>query len=439
MPTSIISSNLDQVIVRIIHVKSRSGTLGASLNSRPYCCRTSRSRLPHRFPWRRVDQRRRARHLARDDRGHVGGRQQPIVHQRRAARLPDLVVDGLLDEAFTEPTTPPITCPCASKGLITVPASSTAASRSTRSNSGGRGVQQRAGRVLERGGARGRTAPRRSAHARAPPARPRLARRPVAGRERRRSAVFGPGRSSDRSRRLRPMQFPINEPVADAPNVDHELVAAVAAQLPPQPVSVAVERPGVPEGLQPPDAAHQLRAGEHPRRLAGERDQQVVLLGRQLDRPVGTRAPRASARRSRSGPPAGSAPPRRISRAPQHRGDPGAQLRVGKRLLDEVVAAALEHPDPLQPVGVAAQHDQRRVGVGPAGGPLAGADRVEQLERLAVDVDEDQVRLRGAQQRERLRPVGRDQHPVAVGGEVVGEERARGVVLLGTRMVEVVV
>ena len=63
--------------------------------------------------------------------------------------------------------------------------------------------------------------------------------------------------------------------------------------------------------------------------------------------------------------------------------DPGAQLRVGERLLDDVVAAALEHPDPLQPVGVAAQHDQRRVRIGAAGDPLAGADRVEQLERLA--------------------------------------------------------
>ena len=38
---------------------------------------------------------------------------------------------------------------------------------------------------------------------------------------------------------------------------------------------------------------------------------------------------------------------------------------------------------------------------------------------------------RRAQQRDRLRAVGRDQHPVAVGGQVVGEERARGVVLLG--------
>ena len=118
-------------------------------------------------------------------------------------------------------------------------------------------------------------------------------------------------------------------------------------------------------------------------------------------------------------------------RAPEHRGDAGAQLRVGERLLDDVVAATIEHPNPLQPVGVAAQHDQRRVRVRPASGSLAGADRVDKREGLAVDVDEDQVGVRSAQQRERLRPVGRDQHPVAVSGEVGGEERARGVVLLG--------
>ena len=82
------------------------------------------------------------------------------------------------------------------------------------------------------------------------------------------------------------MQFAVHEPVADAPDVDHQLLGAVAAQLAPQAGSVAVERAGVPERLRAPDRAHQLRAREHPGRLAGERDQQVVLLRRQLDRAV---------------------------------------------------------------------------------------------------------------------------------------------------------
>ena len=178
------------------------------------------------------------------------------------------------------------------------------------------------------------------------------------------------------------MQFPIHQPVADAPHVDHQLVGAVAAQLAPQPRRVAVERARSPERLQAPDAAQQLRAGEHPRRLAGERDEQVVLLGRQLDRTVEhPHLARADVDRDRPCAHDPRRPPH--LRAPQHRGDPGAQLRVGERLADDVVAAALEHPDPLQPVRVAAQHDQRRVRIDPAGEPLAGADRVEQLERLA--------------------------------------------------------
>ena len=34
------------------------------------------------------------------------------------------------------------------------------------------------------------------------------------------------------------MQFPINQPVADAPDVDHQPVVTVGTQLPAQPVSV---------------------------------------------------------------------------------------------------------------------------------------------------------------------------------------------------------
>ena len=182
---------------------------------------------------------------------------------------------------------------------------------------------------------------------------------------------------------------------------------------------MAVERARVPERLAPPHASHQLLAREHSRRVAGECDQQVVLLRRQLDRAVGhPHPPRADIDRDRTR----AHDPRAPAQlgAPQHRRDPGPQFRVGERLPNDVVAASLEYPDPLQPVGVAAQHNQRRVGIGAAGEPLAGADRVDELERLSVDVDQDQVRVSRAQQRERLRTVGRGQHPVAVGGEVVG-------------------
>ena len=95
-----------------------------------------------------------------------------------------------------------------------------------------RGVQQRAGGVLERGGAVGEQP------LDGPLARERRPRRPgtLGGQllvERddapwcrvvRRSSEPGPW--------LHPMQFPINQAVADAPDVDHQPVVAVAAQLP---------------------------------------------------------------------------------------------------------------------------------------------------------------------------------------------------------------
>src|SRR5207248_8873482 len=59
------------------------------------------------------------------------------------------------------------------------------------------------------------------------------------------------------------------------------------------------------------------------------------------------------------------------------------------------------------------------------------ADRVEQLERLPVDVDHEQVRVLAFKQRQRLGPVGRAKHPVAVGRQVRVQEPAGGVLLLG--------
>jgi hypothetical protein len=61
-------------------------------------------------------------------------------------------------------------------------------------------------------------------------------------------------------------------------------------------------------------------AGEHPRRLARERDEQLVLLVRQLDRPVEhPHLPRANVDHNRTGAHDPRAPP--DLRAPEHRGD----------------------------------------------------------------------------------------------------------------------
>jgi hypothetical protein len=78
-------------------------------------------------------------------------------------------------------------------------------------------------------------------------------------RDRRRSSVQPGG--------LHPMQFAVDEPVADAPDVDHQRVGAVPAQLAPQPGSVAVDRPGPAERLKPPHPSQQLIAGEYKRIL----------------------------------------------------------------------------------------------------------------------------------------------------------------------------
>jgi hypothetical protein len=51
------------------------------------------------------------------------------------------------------------------------------------------------------------------------------------------------------------MQFPINQPVADPPYVDHEARRARVGELLAQPGGVGVERPSRPEGLKAPDAA----------------------------------------------------------------------------------------------------------------------------------------------------------------------------------------
>ena len=58
-----------------------------------------------------------------------------------------------------------------------------------------------------------------------------------------------------------------------------------------------------------------------------------------------------------------------------------------------VVAATVEHPNPVKLIDPGREHDQRGVRVNPAGEPVATADRVDQSKRLAVHVDHDHVGL----------------------------------------------
>src|SRR5690242_1369166 len=63
----------------------------------------------------------------------------------------------------------------------------------------------------------------------------------------------------------------INKPVTDAPDVDHKLVVAAAAELPGKPVPVAVDGTGAPPAAVIPDVAQQLGARVAARRVASQR------------------------------------------------------------------------------------------------------------------------------------------------------------------------
>lgn len=66
------------------------------------------------------------------------------------------------------------------------------------------------------------------------------------------------------------------------------------------------------------------------------------------------------------------------------------------------------------------QHDQWRGRVDGIGEAIAGADRVDQAERLAVHVDDDYVRLADREARQHLLARVRGPDRVPVGGQVVG-------------------
>ena len=98
------------------------------------------------------------------------------------------------------------------------------------------------------------------------------------------------------------------------------------------------------------------------------------------------------------------------------------QLVIGERLGEHVVAAAVEEPQPRQLVALTGEDDQRRVGIDPRRHAVAAADRVQQRERLTVDVADHEVRALVFERPQRVGAVLGDQDLVAVGGEVVGKK-----------------
>ena len=125
----------------------------------------------------------------------------------------------------------------------------------------------------------------------------------------------------------------VDEPVADAPDVDDVAVAA-RAELAPQAAGVRVERPRRADRALAPDRAQQLGLREDARRIAGEDAQQRELLRAQVER---RRRPGARcARRCRCAGSATRSRPRAAAAvgAAQDRLDAAAQLAVGERLGD---------------------------------------------------------------------------------------------------------
>ena len=106
---------------------------------------------------------------------------------------------------------------------------------------------------------------------------------------------------------------------------------------------------------------------------------------------------------------------------------------IAKRLGDDIVGAALQKPRALQLLGVAAEHDHRHVCRRTAPRIVAGAHCVEQRERVPVDVDEQKVDGNVAVLKlgDRRLLVSGWHDGVAVGGEVVGQERSDDLVGLG--------
>jgi hypothetical protein len=195
---------------------------------------------------------------------------------------------------------------------------------------------------------------------------------------------------------------------------------------------VAVDGPGATHAAIAPDRAQQLLLRPDAGGLDGEHAQELELLLRQLDRLAvqqdavrrGVDLQRAGADEAERPAPAG---------APEERVDAGAQLRVGERLAEVVVGPAVEAADAVDLRRPPGEEQDGRRGVHAAREPVGLPEPAQQVQPAGVredEVEQHEVGVLGLQQPDGIaRAVARD-HVVAVGGEVVGEERAgRGVVL----------
>ena len=242
------------------------------------------------------------------------------------------------------------------------------------------------------------------------------------------------GRRCQRGRRLVLRELSrgtVDQPVAHAPDVDHEAVAA-AAELVAQPARVRVQRAGAAQRPEAPDRAQELVLREHARGVGGQRAHERELLLGELDR----RAAQPDDPRRRVDFELADA---QASRAPAHVGapqqslDPRAQLGVAERLADVVVATAVEPPQPIELARAAAHDHERHRRVDAAGHAVRRTYAAHDVQAGAVgqtEVDQGEVgELRLQQPQAVARAVG-DEQLVAIGGEVVGQEGARRRVVL---------
>ena len=180
---------------------------------------------------------------------------------------------------------------------------------------------------------------------------------------------------------------------------------------------------------EPPHVAEQLLASEHACRVRDQRPEELVFLRGKRDRPL-THSHLAGSVINAQRPDPAERAGSRLARPAQERADPSAQLRVGERLGDHVVAAAVEQANARELVRARGQHDHRRVRIELADRRRSAAHRVEQRERLTVQVGKDELRAVRAQQRQRAPPAIGQQDLVAVRRQLLGEEGARVLALL---------
>ena len=223
----------------------------------------------------------------------------------------------------------------------------------------------------------------------------------------------------------------VEEPVADTPHV-HDVAVAVHPELAPQPARVRVDRARPAHAAIAPDRAQQLLLRPHPRRLDREHAQESELLRRQLDLLAAQQhGVRGGIDLQRPGADASQRAPR--ARPAQQRVDPGPQLGVAERLAQVVVGAALEAAQAIDlPCPAGQQHD-RRARVHAAGDAVRRPQPPQDLEPREIgkpQVEQQEVGCRGLQQAQGVSRAVAGEHLVAVGGEVVGEERAGRVVVL---------